>query len=104
MAVSDRHAAIVGRKVLAGGEKGRQRAIEKARAESRELAEQVLTLAVADIAKGNAAWGRPGRIARKMGGLISERHARRLLARLSGRSELGAYNSGITLEARHAGK
>ena len=86
-------ASIVGRKVLAGLEKAHQRAAELVQVRVQALVSQVLTMAAADIAKGNRARGRAGRIRRKMGGVISERHTKRILDKLSGMSELGAQNS-----------
>jgi hypothetical protein len=93
-------AALVGRKVLAGLAKGRRLAIEQAQAQSRDLAEEVLTHATVDVLKGNPSWGRARRIARKMPGKISERHIRRLLATLYRPSESKAHTGSITLEVR----
>lgn len=84
-------AAAVGQKVLAGLAKGRQRAALLVQARVRALEEAVVVLAEADIAKGHRAWGRAGRIQRKMGSNISERHVKRILDRLSGRSDLEAH-------------
>jgi hypothetical protein len=80
-------ATIVGRKVLAGLAKAHQRAAELVQARTRALEAEVLTRAAADIAKGNRAWGRAGRIRRKMGGVLSERQTKRILDRLAGMSE-----------------
>jgi hypothetical protein len=77
------HAADVGRKVLAGLDKGRQRAIAQAQARSRGHARVILSLAAADIAAGGVRRGRAGRIARKLGGRLSASQVRRILRTLS---------------------
>jgi hypothetical protein len=87
MSVTVSQATIVGRKVLAGLAKAHQRAAESVQARTRALEAQVLMLAAADIAKGNRARGRAGRIRRKMGSVISERQTKRILDRLAGMSE-----------------
>lgn len=79
-------ATLVGQQVLAGLDKGRQRAIEAAQARSRERASLILTMAAADIVAGKPKRGRSGRIARKLarsGEHLSESQVRRLLRRLS---------------------
>jgi hypothetical protein len=78
-------AAAVGRKVLTGFEKGRQRAIEAAQARSQGRAKQILDLAAADVLAGNPSRGRAGRICRKMGREISESQVRRHLKLISRR-------------------
>ena len=90
MTATVEQATIVGRKVLEGLAKAHQRAAELVQARTRARQAQVLTLATVDIAKGNPAWGRAGRIRRKMGGVISERQTKRILDRLAGMSEKGA--------------
>lgn len=77
------NAAIVGRRVLAGLNKGRRIGIEVRQTRSRERASLIFTLAAADIAGGKSMRGRSGRIARKMGGLLSESQVRRLLRAFS---------------------
>jgi len=69
-------AAVVGQKVLAGLAKARACAAKLVQARTRALEAQVLNLAAGDIARGNRAWGRAGRIQRNMGSIISERHTK----------------------------
>ena len=85
--------AAFGRRVLAGLERARQCAAELVQARTEALAAQILTLAAVDIARGHRAWGRAGRIQRKMGSVMSERQIKRYLDALSEKSELVVHNS-----------
>ena len=58
--------ALLGKKVKAGFDRGRQLANAKKQAESRERADRILALAAADILAGRPSRGRAGRIHRKM--------------------------------------
>jgi hypothetical protein len=99
--VTDRRAAEVGKRVLAGLEKAHQRAAERVQARVRALAEEVLTLAAMDIESGKPSWGRAARIRRKMGYTLSERQKKRYLDRLSEKSKLVAQNDSIHLQEAH---
>jgi hypothetical protein len=78
--------AAVGRKVLAGLERGRQIAIANKQGQSTQRASLILTLAAGDIVAGRPTRGRAGRITRQLsraGQLLSESQVRRILRRLS---------------------
>jgi hypothetical protein len=68
----------LGRRVLAGLEKGRARAIAQAKARGAVSARIVHDLAVVD-ARRHPPRGRAGRIARKLRGQLSESQVRRIL-------------------------
>lgn len=72
----------VGKRVLQGLSKGRERAIAQAQARARQRAELIALAAQLDIATGKPAWGRAGRIARKLSPPLSVSQVRRYLARL----------------------
>jgi hypothetical protein len=61
--------------------------------------ETIIMLAALDQQQGHTAWGRAGRISRKLGGskkdggLLGERQVKRYLDRLSEMSELGTYGA-----------
>lgn len=75
-----RDAADVGRRVLEGLDRGRAISIEQSRQRAAALRAAVLQLAADDLARGRKPRGRAGRIARKLRGLASERHIRRILS------------------------
>lgn len=89
-------AALVGRKVLAGLEKGRARAIAAAKAQAELNQALILPLLVADIEAGRPMRGRAGRLARRLGGRLAERTVRRFLARLSSVSDSIRYDARTT--------
>jgi hypothetical protein len=78
---------LVGRKVLAGLDRGRAIAIAQAKARSAQRVGLIVVLVNTDTQQGRPDRGRAGRIARKLGGLISERHVKRILDRLSRMSD-----------------
>lgn len=80
-------AAIVGRKVLDGLAKARRKALENTRERVAQKQLLVVIAANADRAAGKPTRGRAGRIARKLGGAISERHVKRILDGLSAVSD-----------------
>lgn len=80
-------AAVVGRKVLAGLDKGRHRAIAQAKERAAFHVAKVVIHSNADFASGKPERGRAGRIARKLGGMLSERQVKRILDRLSSVSD-----------------
>lgn len=78
-------AALIGQKVLAGLDRGRQIAIERKQARSRERAKVIQLLLMLDVAKGRPSWGRAGRIQRRLldsGIELSEAQTRRILCKL----------------------
>ena len=76
-------AALTGAKVLDALDKGRALAIRQNQARSAQHLATVVILFNADRQQGRPARGQAGRIARKLGGLLSERHVKRILDRLS---------------------
>jgi hypothetical protein len=80
-------ALSVGRVVLASLERGRARAIERAKQIGAANSMKVIALATLDAEAGRSPRGRAGRIARKLGGLLKERSVRKILARLSSRTD-----------------
>ena len=76
------HAALIGRKVLAGLDRGRTLAIQQAKARAAGKRLMVVIAANADRAAGKPERGLAGRISRKLHGAISERHVKRILATL----------------------
>jgi hypothetical protein len=80
-------AVLVGEKVLAGFAKGRQRAIQQAKARSAPRKAAIILLYNEDVAKGKPAWGRAGRIRRRMTKPPSERQVKRILDQLIKASE-----------------
>lgn len=92
------HAAIIGHQVLAGLEKGRQQAIERAKQIGATNALRVMALAVMDIQAGRSVRGRAGRISRKLGGHLKERTVRKILARLSSRADSFGHIAGNITE------
>jgi hypothetical protein len=79
-----------GQRVLDGFAKGRQRAIAIHQARAAELRRIVFDLAMLDRGPRR---GLAGRIARKLGGRISESHARRILCTLYSVSDFSEYTS-----------
>ena len=77
----------IGRKVLAGLFKGRQRAIEQAKERAAFHVAKVVIHANADVAARKPERGRAGRISRRLGGMLSERQVKRILDRLSSVSD-----------------
>jgi hypothetical protein len=73
-------ASRIGRLVLDALDRGRAIAIEEKQQRAALLRAAVLRQAADDEARGRSPWGRPGRIARKLRGLVSERHVRRILS------------------------
>ncbi len=67
--------AATGRKVLEGLAKGRRQRQEQAA----ELRRAVLQIAGELSARGLASYGMAGRIARRLPGIVTERHVRRIL-------------------------
>lgn len=88
----DNEAAIVGRKVIEGLEKGHQRAVERAKQIGAANALQVMTLAMIDAQAGHSIRGRSARIAKKLGGLLKERSVRKILVRLYSRADSLGHN------------
>ena len=84
---TNRKATLVGQKVLAGLSKGRQRAIAQAKERAAFHVAHVAIHANADVAAGKPERGRAGRIARRLGGTLSERHVKRILDGLSSMSD-----------------
>lgn len=80
-------ATIIGRKVLEGLDKGRQRAIAQSKERAAFHVAKVVIHSNADFASGKPERGRAGRIARKLGGMLSERQVKRILDRLSSVSD-----------------
>ena len=101
MSMSQSQAAQIGRRVLAGLARGRQRAITQAQARSAQWTVQITYLALADRDVGRAARGRACRIRRKLGGALSERQVKRILDRLSSVSDSRAYSHGNFIGAHH---
>lgn len=95
-------AALVGDKVLAALENGRHRAIVRAREMGAANALQVMALAVTDAQSGRSPRGRAGRIARKLGGLLTERSVKRILDRLSSVSDSIRHNAANFKEVSYA--
>lgn len=82
--------ATVGARVLAGLERGRQRAIATQRARADHLAELVQRAERLDRAAGLPERGRAGRVARRLRRAcieVSDRHIRRILDSLSSVSD-----------------
>ncbi|MBS0153253.1 MAG: hypothetical protein JSS38_01535 [Nitrospira sp.] len=95
------HAAMIGRKVLAGLEKGRiqlQEINRERRAQGdlwrRVIAEYVLL----DEQAGRSRRGRAGRIARKLNQRISERMVRKYLEQLTSGSDSQPYTASHTFQ------
>lgn len=89
--------AELGARILAGLERGRRVALEMQKRRAEELAELVLRAERLDRAAGRPDRGRAGRIVRRLhreGVEVSERHARRILDRLSGMSDSLASTPG----------
>jgi hypothetical protein len=76
-------AELVGEKTLAGFARGRTLAIAQAKERSAKRAAAIVLLNNEDVARGQPARGRAGRIARRMTDRISERQVRRILDTLS---------------------
>ncbi len=91
----------IGRKVLDGLAKGRQRAIAQAQGRAARHAALILDLARIDMAQGRSARGLAGRISRKLGGTPSESHVRKILRRLFGVRDSEAYSKAIATGDRH---
>lgn len=83
----DSDAAALGQKVLVGLTKGRQLAIQRSRKVGADNAYKVVILANLDMNAGSPQRGRAGRIARNLGGLLTERSVKRILDRLSSVSD-----------------
>lgn len=81
--VSAAQATQVGHKVLAGLAKGRAIAIRQGQERAAAKRLTVVIVANADRAAGKPSRGLAGRVSRKLQGAISERHVKRILARLS---------------------
>lgn len=77
-------AARVGRLVLAGLQKAQRIARELHWERMQQQRVQILYLLAEDRQKGRPARGVAGRISRKLGGTLSERHVRRYLAKIIG--------------------
>lgn len=69
-----------GRRVLEALDRGRARAHAASQARADALRRAVERLAADDAARGRPTRGRPARIARRLHGLASERHVRRILS------------------------
>lgn len=82
----------VGARVLAALDRGRAKAIAQARARGARTLALVADLAHADLLAGRSARGRPGRIARRLRGAVSERRVREILAALYSVSDSVAQN------------
>lgn len=74
--------AQVGRAVLAAFTKGREIAIERARARAAPAERAVRELLDTDILAGHPPRGRAERISRRLHGTVSRRTVQRILARL----------------------
>ena len=77
-------AALIGQKVLAGLARAQEHARALHQARVLKNMEVVITLAAIDQKEGRPARGRAGRIARKLGGNLTERSVKRYLDKLSG--------------------
>lgn len=84
---ASQHAALVGRKVLAGLDRGRQIAIQQAQARAAEKRIMIVIAANADRAAGKPERGLTERISRKLPGFLSQRQIKRILATLSSLSD-----------------
>jgi hypothetical protein len=82
-----------GQRVLAALDRGRALAIAAARERGEAHTLEVRRLLDLDILAGRSAWGRAGRIARRMGGRIKERSVRRILDKLSSVSDSSCSNA-----------
>ena len=80
-------ATLTGERVLAGLDKGRSKAIAQAQERAAQKTMLVVIAANADRDAGWPSRGLAGRISRKLGGAISERHCKRILDALSSVSE-----------------
>jgi hypothetical protein len=83
------NATAIGRKVLAGLEKAHRVARPIQQAKVLENLRLIVELAALDQSHGRPAWGRAGRIARKLSGVLSERTVKRYLDRLAAMSDFG---------------
>lgn len=73
-------AAVVGAKVLAAFEQGRTMANEAKKEQRARHVATIAILAQEDVQRGRGARGRAGRIARRMGGVLTERRIRQILS------------------------
>lgn len=87
----------VGQRVLEAFSRGRQKAIEQARERSARRAALILDLAKIDAATGRPMRGLAGRIARKLGGTLSESQVRKILRRLFSVRDSRAYSTSTTI-------
>lgn len=87
----------VGERVLLGLAKGRARAIAQAKARGAARLAMIVVLANEDLQRGRPSRGRASRIARKLHGLLSERHVKRILDRLSSVSDPEAQTAVQTI-------
>lgn len=91
--------ADIGARVLAGGERGRAEALKSRQGAARDLLRLVRAAAVRDLETRHSSVGRASRIARRLNGLVSERHVRRLLGKYPDTegvvSELVAHNQNL---------
>jgi hypothetical protein len=103
MGVPLAQAAQVGRRVLAGLARGRQRAIRQSKERSARHVATILILVNEDRRRGRPDRGRAGRIARRMGGVLTERRIRQILREtLFNGSHSQGDNSLKKQEARYA--
>jgi hypothetical protein len=95
-------AAFIGQRVLAGFNKGREKANAHKRARTAENLITIAEFLSKDITNGYAVWGRIGRLARRTG--FSEGYIRKMLARLYCRVEFSRYappkTTGVHYEKR----
>jgi len=69
----------LGQKILSAFTRGRAIAHAMAQKRGQDIREAILKLAAQDKAMGRPDRGRPGRIARRLSGLVSQRHVSRIL-------------------------
>lgn len=79
-------AAATGRRVLAALDEGRRIAIEQAQEQAAYHRQLIVEFALIDIRNGGQRRGRAARIRRKLRGLLTERHIRRVLADIASMS------------------
>ena len=87
------NAAKVGRKVLLGAAKGRQRAAAEIAARHAALVTNIVLLFNQLTAQGVSVRGMAGRISRRLGGKPCERHVLRIISDMQGgKSDVVAHN------------
>lgn len=95
--------AELGARVLAILARGRARRRSTQLEQSAAVIDAVLRVAAQDLALGRPARGRPGRVARKLRGMVSERHVRRILSDLRAGASDSVWSDPVTtaIEVTH---